>query len=49
MRKFRLQSMYVCIKLTHAGEFGVVYRGKLTYWQGRTKAELVAVKTLKSK
>ncbi len=32
-----------------AGEFGVVYRGKLTYWKGRTKAELVAVKTLKSR
>ncbi len=44
---------YFCMYLhsliiPHAGEFGVVYRGKLTYWKGRTKAELVAVKTLKS-
>ena len=31
------------------GEFGVVYRSHLTGWQGRTTAELVAVKTLKSK
>ncbi len=38
-----------CYLFAHAGEFGVVYRGHLTQWKGRTKAELVAVKTLKSK
>ena len=32
-----------------SGEFGVVYRGHLTGWERRTTAELVAVKTLKSK
>ena len=31
------------------GEFGVVYRGHLTGWEERTTAELVAIKTLKSK
>ena len=30
------------------GEFGVVYRGNLTGWQGRITAEVVAIKTLKS-
>ena len=30
------------------GEFGLVYRSYLTGWQGRTTAEIVAVKTLKS-
>lgn len=29
------------------GEFGVVYRGRLSGWKGRVTAELVAVKTLK--
>ena len=31
------------------GEFGLVYKSYLTGWQGRTTAEIVAVKTLKSK
>ena len=38
----------VLLFLLLLGEFGVVYRGQLTAWQGRTTAELVAVKTLKS-
>ena len=35
------------INLTVAGEFGVVYRGRLIDWQGTKPTELVAVKTLK--
>ena len=44
-------ALYSCVALLifDLGEFGVVYRGHLTGWEGRTTAELVAVKTLKSK
>lgn len=35
------------IYVHYKGEFGLVYRGCLTGWQGRATAEVVAVKTLK--
>ena len=38
---------YIMLLLFLLGEFGVVYRGLLSGWQGRATAELVAIKTLK--
>ena len=52
-KKFSYSLLYSCVSFlsidTITGEFGLVYQSYLTSWQGRTTAEVVAVKTLKSK